>query len=481
MRKLSLSTLSLMCLPFAAHAEPATPEGAKAIEQSYAAYLTAEVTQKGLVTVTPDGDSYRVRWDLQKIADSGGDASDALTIEPLEYRLTPQANGGWTLRSDHFPRISFHHSTEKDNSAASLDLSGYSLESVYDPTQTEFLRSKASADKVTSDLQTADGGKSGDVKNEQQSMRFETRARNASGGPGVDVALAEAFAGMTQNVAAPPEGASVGSYVYSNGGGAGEALLTGLRAKEMADLWKFAVAHMSDQEMPADFKTRVATILPLWDNLKIGLRAVDFRFDSPAGGATMKSLTQDLALTGLVADGQAEFGLAFDDLEVNSPMAPAWASSLFPASIDLHLHFSDHGWDEAARLALADANFGREGDLTPETQSKIEEKLMAGDPKLRVPPGRLKLPTIDLTFEGEAALAGGLPAGHAKLTADSLDKTLALLQEINKTEPQTESAILSLTLMKGLAKTGDDGRLVWEVDITGNGAINVNGTPLSQP
>ena len=71
----------------------------------------------------------------------------------------------------------------------------------------------------------------------------------------------------------------------------------------------------------------------------------------------------------------------------------------------------------------------------------------------------------------------GAPSGHFTFTADGLDKTIALLSEMAKTDPQVQPAVLGVTFLKGLATTGSDGRLVWKVDMTDAG-LTVNGTPL---
>jgi hypothetical protein len=53
-----------------------------------------------------------------------------------------------------------------------------------------------------------------------------------------------------------------------------------------------------------------------------------------------------------------------------------------------------------------------------------------------------------------------------------------LLQDFAKAQPDAaQNALLALTLWKGLATTGAEGRLVWEVETSG-GAVTVNGSPL---
>jgi hypothetical protein len=115
--------------------------------------------------------------------------------------------------------------------------------------------------------------------------------------------------------------------------------------------------------------------------------------------------------------------------------------------------------------------------LSLEAQEKIDAALFGGDPKLTLAPGRLSTPTLDLAYEGEASAVAGEPRGRFTVSADGLDKALALLQEIEGTDPEAEAAILSLTYAKGLAKPGPDGRLMWTIEFAG-GDVTVNGSPL---
>ena len=50
----------------AARAEPATPEGAKQLLDGYVAVLGHEIADKGIVTVDPDGDAYKVTWHISR-------------------------------------------------------------------------------------------------------------------------------------------------------------------------------------------------------------------------------------------------------------------------------------------------------------------------------------------------------------------------------------------------------------------------------
>ena len=88
--------------------------------------------------------------------------------------------------------------------------------------------------------------------------------------------------------------------------------------------------------------------------------------------------------------------------------------------------FVDRNIGAAARMAIKDPKFGSSGELSPETQAAINAAIRAGDPRIILLPGRLETPLIDLAFEGAAKIDPANVSAEMKVTADSLDKTLAL-------------------------------------------------------
>jgi len=211
--------------------------------------------------------------------------------------------------------------------------------------------------------------------------------------------------------------------------------------------------------------------------LKLVGKLSDVVMKAPFGEAKAKSVGETIGLSGLTAPATAEFGVQVDSVTIDSSQAPAWAAKLTPASLNLDLKFSGGGFDRAAQIALDDPSFAASGDLSPEAQEKIDAALFGGDPKLTLAPGRLSTPTLDLAFEGEASAVAGEPRGRLVVSADGLDKALALLREIAGADPEAEAAILSLTYAKGLAKLSPDGRLTWTIEFAG-GDVTVNGAPL---
>jgi hypothetical protein len=477
MRKL-LPPLLVIAATWPALASPATPDGARRLEQIYADYLTRAVVDKGVVSVTPDGDDYVVAWDLEKGIVLLGADPGALKAARFSYRLTPTDDGAWRFAADGFPAISIDAPTDAGRMTGTFELHGFALQGAYDPAQTEFLRAKLGADVAHAKFKVVDGQQTADTDAAETGVSGETRAKSAADGAGVDVASVHSIASLTETiVGAAADGSGSSALTYSVGGGVGEVTLTGLRAKEIAECWKYVVAHGDEAPIPHEFDDRLRAALPLWSNLRVAGKLSDVVMKAPFGQARAKLVAETIGLSGLAAPATAEFGVQVDGVTIDSSQAPAWAAKVTPASLNFDLKFSGGGLDEAVRIALDDPAFAATGDLSPEAQEKIDAALFGGNPKLTLAPGRLSTPTLDLTYEGEASAVGGEPRGHLVLSADGLDKALALLQEIAGSDPEAEAAILSLTYAKGLARPGPDGRLTWTIEFTG-GDVVVNGSPL---
>jgi hypothetical protein len=462
----------------AALAASATPEGAQAILQGYAAYFTQALIDKGIVTAEPQGDGYLVTWNLQKALEAADAPMGAFRLDNFSYVLTPGAGEAWNAKADHFPQVAFDVPTDKGQASGSVAFDGFHLDNAYDPQADEFLGSTIGVDAVTGAFHIAEGAQVSDFKFSQDALSVETRAKPSADGAGIDLALAQAFKSLTETISAPqPDGGPPAEMTYPVGGAVSGATLTGLRAKEIGELWKYLVAHADQPGPRSDLKPLLQSILPLWREIRTDAKLDDLQFRMPFGTATMKSLGEAIDLSGFTASGFAEFDVKLEDFEVSSTLLPGWVSSLSPASFDLSVRLTGEDWDQAARIALDDPHFGDSGDLSPETSDQITQVLLAGHPKVVLTPGHLKIPALDLAFEGEASVVAHAPTAHFNVSADSLDKTIALLEDYAKVQPEAQSALLVVTLLKGLATTDASGRLVWEIESSG-GAVTVNGSPL---
>jgi hypothetical protein len=465
-----IAALAIVCFSTSAFAAEATAERARAIEDAYAAYFGHAAIDKGLIAVKPDGEAYVVTWDLQRaLAASGA----SVQIGAFSYKLTPEADDGWGWNGDSFPSLSFKVATEKGPAGGAFDVDGFALEGHYDAGKQPFLTNKVHVGALKGDLSEADDKGPTRVRFLENDLQMELRAKTSDDG-GVDVALVQALGAVSQ-VTTPPGG---GDMKLDAEGSASAGGITGLRAAEIGALWRAMVVGAESGKPAEGLVDLVSAALPLWKDAETELRFKNIGVASALGSAGFATFGESVKLTGLTDEGRLEIGVDFSDLKFVSPLAPAWADQLAPLSAKIAVALSDRNIGAAARMAIKDPKFGASGELSPETQDAIDAAIRAGDPRIVLQPGRLTNPLIDLAFEGSAKIDPANVSANLTVSADSLDKVLALAADLGKSSPELQSAVLGLTLIKGLAKTSADGRLTWDVAIEGD-KVTINGSPLS--
>ena len=107
--------------------------------------------------------------------------------------------------------------------------------------------------------------------------------------------------------------------------------------------------------------------------------------------------------------------------------------------------------------------------------------VMQGEPKLVLGPSHLVSKSLKLSFEGSLALSMPQPTGAMTVEAEGFDQSFAALEAAAKNDPRIQESLPVLTFIKGLAKTGADGKLSWAVEYGADGVATVNGQRLGPP
>jgi hypothetical protein len=461
-------------------AAPATSDGAKAIAQGYAAWFSQAVVDKELVVVAPQGDDYLVTWDVQKIIDLAKPPPDSLKIDKFSYLLTPTGDEAWKVSAEHFPTVAFNVPTDKGRVVGTFDLSGFHLNTAYDGKIPQFLLSTTLVTLLSARFHMRDAEGPGDIDFTEAGLVAEAKAVTAESG--IDFSINQTMKSFSETVTGPTDkGSPPFKMTFNAGETTSQANFSAFKAREIGDLWKYGIAHESAIP-PPDLRDRVGAILPVWNDFHVTTDIHDLALDAEIPmapfHAELKGFSEVVAMSGLSPHAFAEVGLKLTDVSAKMALLPIWAASVQPASLDVDVKVTVDGMDQVARIALDDPNFGGKGDLSPETQDRISAILLKGHPRLVIAPGRFATPVLEIAYEGEVASQGAVPEGTFTISANGLDKTQALIQEIAKTIPDAQQGLLVLAFVKGLANSGADGRLVWKIEMAPNGAVTINGTPL---
>ncbi len=477
---------ALFAVP-AAHADPATSEGARQLSRTAAAYFGEAAVEHGLIAITPQGDGYLATIDLQRAIDAFELPPDVRLAGRSSLVLTPIADGAWNVSADDFPTIVLDVGPQGSGPSFSLNASGFHFHGVFDPSLAAFRESKASADSVDFKMRAFDR-----PTDQPREFAFHYGAATvwtagqAAGESGVTIGVRERIDSGQNRVSEPaandsPAGSAATNYDIQSL--VGEGSIEGLRTATLADLWRFLVAHLEHRgpEQPSfqtALKRRILAALPLWDRISATATIQDATVQTSGAKIAMRNAAESVAMSGLAARGSLGFGVNIGALSVESPLLPAWAGPLTPTVVDFDVMLSAAGIDKIIRVAIDEFDADATPPLPADSRARMGAMLMNGDPKLTIAHGRLTSPDLDLAFQGAFALSPPRPSGKLEISADNLDKTLAVIGKAAESDPALQKTMLGLTLMKGLARTDASGKLNWEIALDAAGAVSVNGAAM---
>ena len=473
-----------MLAPPPAFAESATSEGAKALAQSLAPYFGQSAFDRGLISVAPKGEAYELSFDLQGIVDGFGLPlpKDAVRIGRYSFLVAPLPDGTWKVSSDNFPKVDIKAPTSQGDMGLSLSVSGSVFEGIYDPKFAAFLSSTQKIATVDMMARAPNSELAATVTDVEAQLQGKGLADGSVNGK-----LQQRFRNFVETVkmtpaAKPndPPSAPV-TVAYDIGPITHEGSFENLRTKELRDLFAFLVAHQGEQELVAhqdELKDKVLATFPLWKNVDVTVKAENIALDTALGRFGAKSVVQSLHQTGLVAQAAMELGVSMDGLSVPSGLVPAWAVPLVPTALDIDVKFQMNDLDKIAHAAISGIDLRPNQSPDVSKLAVVAAMAMSGEPKITLAPGHLSSPSLDLYFHGEMALVPK-PMGTLTVEAEGLDKALSRLQEAAKNNPELQQAVLMLTVAKGQAKPGANGRSLWVVGYSEDGALSVNGKTVS--
>jgi hypothetical protein len=302
---------------------------------------------------------------------------------------------------------------------------------------------------------------------------------------GANLALHEKVGTIVETMTVPLENQQNGkiNLTFKIGATAVDGTIDQFRIQQALTAWRFILAHKQEpknETSAAAVKALLAGGLPGWEKINLTTDLSDLAFEMSLAKAHMKGLRETIDLPGFTQVATGGFGLKIDEFNMQSPFLPQGVESLLPLSLDFEIGVRLRGLDEIAKIALADHDFMVEKEVSPEGKAKIEQVFKNSEPTFTLAPGYLRNPLIDIAYEGEVDVSSdNFLKGHVVVSADTLDKAMDFVKPFVDLSPGFAKAALGIGVAKGMAKTGPDGRLVWEIEMTGPPRqLTINGVPM---
>lgn len=471
----ALLTLGFLLGASAPALAAATPEEAQRLTALFQSYLGRT---PGVVSVTPQGESYAAKIDLAPLFAKVKDPTVSLSLSPLEWTLTDQGGGQWKV--DQNQPLSFAFGVkgegETKGSVASVVSTG-----VFEEALGGFTTTSAELKAVTAEQTVTDTGATTRVSYAVDSVSMQTTMQGSP--DAADATSTYSFSGLKEIVSVPAAADTPAmDLVLTAPSGQQDSTIKGLRLKAVSDLVTWLVAHQDPKEIVAEqavFKDKLRAALPLFTSLSGNSTVDNLTATSPFGQFAVRQFGFGAEMNGIVADGRLRQTFSFTGLEVPAALLPPWAAGLVPESFKLDVGVADFDLAAPAALILDKLDLSKPEPLPKDLDAPLMQALMPkGSVTITLGPSDILAKLYGLAAEGSMTAGPvAMPSGQALITMKGLDETMAALQA---GPPDIQQMSAGLLLVKGLGKAEADGTLSWKVETTPGGAITVNGADVSK-
>lgn len=467
-----------LCLAAAAAwAEPATTAGAKHLTEVFQTYLS---TLPGVVAVVPQGETYAVTLNAAPLIALAADPGQQASMTPLVLTLTSKGAGLWGVVVDQAFEFVLG---PQDAPAFQLTIGHLLDKGTFDEALSAFSAETGQIDKLGwSQSMTQAMGSMGSARWEVASLQFEG-ASTASPTGGLDRVTKVTIPEAVETVTIPNETGSSGVPVgltfkdYSF-----NWTLKGYRARPVLDVLAFVVANAADGRIAAKLpalKDLLTATLPLFDAVTSTGTTGAITAVTPWGDFAVNAAATAVDLHGAVADGLFREAIAIKGLKIPAGLVPEWAASLLPADAGFDLAVTGYDAKAAADVALKLLDQPLNQDPPPDFQDQLlAAALPSGSVTITLAPSALTAPGYSLAYEGvmQVGPASKIPTGTAKFTLTGID---AIIAALNAAPDDIQKELVpAVMLIRGMAKAGADGALVWEIDGSVPGKLLVNSSDV---
>ncbi|OWV76725.1 hypothetical protein ATY76_01860 [Rhizobium sp. R339] len=480
LKLVTATSLLALCLFTAAESAEINQDGANAVKETLTKLLPEELAKSGLITVNPAGTRYEVIYDLAKLLAKADPAKLTINgLTPFSMFATPLDSGLWNIEGDNNFNVSGHFKgpdqkpTDFTYSIASLVYTG-----VFDPA-ISYLRSGTFAAK---DIKLSSKSETEEVHASIASMDQKLSSADSPGGNGrVDFVGTGSMSGFVEQVSGlqmPPVEIRADSVDV-------EAKVNGLPAKQIREMVFFVLDHLDqDQLSPAEsdkIKGIVKEAFPLLTSFSETIGVNNLTVSSEMGKGGAKAFGYNLAIDGPSDAVRFGFGFNAQEISLDTPLMPANYATFMPTDFDFQLALPNLDF---ASLGDALMTFDFNDKAAEKTGEEMGKKLFRDGlltvefPKISAKSG---VYDVDVTgkIEGRVDTEKDYSM-EATILARDLDKTIAAVQELAKTDPDLNQVSFGIMMVKGFAKTDPDGRSRWDISIGRDGAISVNGQVVKE-
>jgi hypothetical protein len=453
-----------------AAAEVATPEGAADLTRVFQTYLGATA---GVVTVAPLGGVYDVKIDFAPLI-AKADASAETKITPIEFSLTDNGNGIWAMTQDQAfdARLSIPGQADIAFSIANLSGSG-----TFDENLGAFSNSSTQMKdlKVVETIKDPNAGET-HVDYTVASLRYETSGKPAATS-GADITSTYAMQGLSETFTLPGMGLPL---KLSAASATGSAQIDAMRPDAIYKLIAFFVANPEEAAITAQQSTLKAILrdgMPIFDHLSATSTTSSLAVQSPVGLFGASEASVSVEANGLTDTGLLREAISVKGLKIPAGLAPDWATDLITDSVSLDVKLTNFNPAAGLRILLDSIDLA-DPQKQPDELALMQAFMPDGEVEVTLNPSNMTSNIAALSAEGSLRFGPEvMPSGKGRVTMTGMTATR---QALTKAPPEVGMQMApALGMAEGMAKSGENGALYWDLELTRDGKVLVNGADMS--
>jgi hypothetical protein len=451
--------------------------GAKKIEEAVKTYGPGVLSKPGAVRVSPDGDGYRLAFDMVKLI---ADIVAPMTTQeatPRAFKIIEQADGKWSFDSTGPFGLTTQYLAADRSASLALSTETSAIKGVFDP-GIVFPRQ--------TDISFANGVAT--LRDSRDALKIGIKDGKTSSGV-VDLPEGRNDVNGTfalQDVSAthgtfPQPEVKVSAEKIDGTYKLGKVDLAGMAA--LLRFWKVTAPGKEISTLTAAQRDELRALLvkhtPGIDEAGITATGTNLTALEGGKGFRLERLDYETRWEGIGGRAALVMGAKLNNLSVDAGVWPKGLEAILPKEAALNIRASgfDLGalWKDAAQVRTKQ-----------ETAALPRDHFMA----MFLPEGKMTVDFkdsfarssfYDLTLSGQLFVGRDSrkpPLGTLTVTAKDLDKTIKYLQDNTKSVPIFGQVTFGTMMLKGLGKPGPEGATVWEFKYEEGGKITVNGQPL---
>lgn len=480
---IAVAGLIATSLAGASQAAEINEQGARELGNVLNHAFSQDLVKGGFVHVKPAENAYEVTFDIAQFLGKVSSSDFSITgLKAQTFLAAPLANGLWNIEQNSDGMQATIHSKVGPGPATDMNysLGPYTYSGVFDPA-ISYLRSANFASKDFKSSSVANG----------QTIDMGAGAINSTlatidtgEGHKVDFHMSGNMPAFYEKVVAPNlPGFEARSDMMNV-----EASVTGVPVTELRDLIRFVFQHVKAKNLSKKgsdrFKELVRGALPLFAHLSETASLQGFTVSTDKGSGGLKKLTYSLQMDGISKASRIDVGMRAEDLTLPDGLVPAVYAPLVPSAAELQIGVPNMNFADAVDVLLH-ADFSKAKPLSKEESDKIEQILFPGQNLMvDMPKFSAKSSAYDIEVSGK--LLANLHEKNrvsvqASILARDYDKSISVVQDAAKADPQLNQLSFGMMMAKGFAKTDPDGRQRWDINVAEDGTFTVNGQVMKLP